>query len=152
MEEKIAFYMLVALMQMQDCLKCSCLQRMQYSLMSSIMPPSLMEYDCVKPSATVTSIEICKVYHIHILLQLSLIIMNLTARGKMHLISPDLEEQLKEADAAGVRVKLIASDGVFSMDGSVAPLPAIVELAEKYGALTFIDECHATGFFGPSGR
>ncbi|CAG0879859.1 unnamed protein product [Darwinula stevensoni] len=64
----------------------------------------------------------------------------------------DLEEQLKAADAAGVRVKLIASDGVFSMDGSVAPLPGIVALAEKYGALTFIDECHATGFFGPSGR
>ncbi|KAI8616150.1 2-amino-3-ketobutyrate coenzyme A ligase [Chytriomyces sp. MP71] len=64
----------------------------------------------------------------------------------------DLEERLKEADAAGARIKLIATDGVFSMDGSVAPLDKICDLADKYGAITFIDECHATGFFGKNGR
>ncbi len=62
----------------------------------------------------------------------------------------DLEAKLQEAQNA--KVKMIVTDGVFSMDGNVAPLPQIVELAEKYGALTFIDECHATGFFGPTGR
>ncbi|XP_046387751.1 2-amino-3-ketobutyrate coenzyme A ligase, mitochondrial [Ischnura elegans] len=62
----------------------------------------------------------------------------------------DLEEKLKEAENA--RTKIIVTDGVFSMDGNVAPLPEIIELARKYGALTFIDECHATGFFGKTGR
>ena len=62
----------------------------------------------------------------------------------------DLEAKLQEGQDA--KVKMIVTDGVFSMDGNVAPLPQIVELAEKYGALTFIDECHATGFFGPTGR
>ena len=47
---------------------------------------------------------------------------------------------------------LIATDGVFSMDGTVAPLKEICDLAEKYNALTFIDECHATGFFGKTGE
>jgi glycine C-acetyltransferase len=61
----------------------------------------------------------------------------------------DLEEKLKTVDA---RIKLIVTDGVFSMDGNVAPLDKIVELAKKYNALTFIDECHATGFFGKTGR
>lgn len=61
----------------------------------------------------------------------------------------DLEEKLKATEA---RVKLIVTDGVFSMDGNIAPLPEIVELAVKYGALTFLDECHATGFFGKTGR
>lgn len=50
------------------------------------------------------------------------------------------------------RLKLIATDGVFSMDGNIAPLKDIVELAGRYNALTFIDECHATGFFGSTGR
>ena len=49
-------------------------------------------------------------------------------------------------------MKLIVTDGVFSMDGNVAPLPAICDLADKYGAMVFIDECHATGFFGATGR
>jgi len=61
----------------------------------------------------------------------------------------DLEEQLKASDA---RLKLIATDGVFSMDGNIAPLARIVELAKKYNALVFVDECHATGFFGATGR
>ncbi|XP_071439544.1 2-amino-3-ketobutyrate coenzyme A ligase, mitochondrial [Hetaerina americana] len=62
----------------------------------------------------------------------------------------DLENKLKEAGNS--RTKIIVTDGVFSMDGNVAPLPDILELAKKYGALTFIDECHATGFFGATGR
>jgi len=64
----------------------------------------------------------------------------------------DLEAKLQEADEAGARMKLIATDGVFSMDGNVAPLDKICDLADKYNALTFIDECHATGFFGKTGR
>jgi glycine C-acetyltransferase len=62
----------------------------------------------------------------------------------------DLEEKLKTAPDA--RLKLIATDGVFSMDGSFAPLPAICDLADKYNALVFVDECHATGFIGDNGR
>ncbi|XP_061395768.1 2-amino-3-ketobutyrate coenzyme A ligase, mitochondrial [Musca vetustissima] len=61
----------------------------------------------------------------------------------------DLENQLKSSTA---RLKLIVTDGVFSMDGNIAPLKEIVALAKKYNALTFIDECHATGFLGKTGR
>lgn len=61
----------------------------------------------------------------------------------------DLEEKLKASDA---RTKLIVTDGVFSMDGNIAPLDEIVRLAKKYNALTFVDDCHATGFFGKTGR
>ncbi|CAG0885653.1 unnamed protein product [Cyprideis torosa] len=64
----------------------------------------------------------------------------------------DLEAKLKEARDGGARRILIASDGVFSMDGNVTPLPDIVVLAEKYSAMVFLDECHATGFFGKTGR
>lgn len=64
----------------------------------------------------------------------------------------DLEKQLQAADAAGCRTKLITTDGVFSMDGFVAPLDKITELAWKYNALVHIDECHATGFVGATGR
>src|SRR4249920_3665398 len=64
----------------------------------------------------------------------------------------DLEAQLKQARADGVRDILITSDGVFSMDGFIAPLDEITALAEKYGALVHIDECHATGFLGATGR
>ena len=67
-----------------------------------------------------------------------------------HMDMKHLEGLLQEAE--GCRTKLIATDGVFSMDGDLAPLPKIVELANKYDALTFIDECHATGFFGEHGR
>jgi len=62
----------------------------------------------------------------------------------------DLEAKLKEAKDA--RTRLIVTDGVFSMDGNVAPLPEILALAREYDAATFIDECHATGFLGPTGR
>ena len=64
----------------------------------------------------------------------------------------DLEAQLQAADAAGCRTKLITTDGVFSMDGSIAPLDRITALAQQYGALVHIDECHATGFLGQTGR
>ncbi len=64
----------------------------------------------------------------------------------------ELEGQLKAADAAGCAIKMITSDGVFSMDGTIAPLDAITALAEKYDALVHIDECHATGFLGATGR
>jgi glycine C-acetyltransferase len=62
----------------------------------------------------------------------------------------DLEAKLKEA--GGARFRLIATDGCFSMDGTIANLEAIVELAEKYNALTMIDDAHATGFLGKTGR
>jgi len=64
----------------------------------------------------------------------------------------DLEKQLQAADAAGCRTRLITTDGVFSMDGFIAPLDEITALAAKYGALVHIDECHATGFLGATGR
>jgi glycine C-acetyltransferase len=64
----------------------------------------------------------------------------------------DLEKQLQAADAAGARTKLITSDGSFSMDGFIAPLDQITALAEKYNAMVHIDECHATGFLGATGR
>ena len=62
----------------------------------------------------------------------------------------DLEERLKAT--AGKRLRMIVTDGVFSMDGTVAPLREIVALAAKYDASIFVDECHATGFFGKTGR
>ena len=64
----------------------------------------------------------------------------------------DLEAQLQAADAAGARFKLITTDGVFSMDGYIARLDAICDLAERYGALVHFDDCHATGFVGATGR
>ena len=63
----------------------------------------------------------------------------------------DLEMQLVQARADGARHVLIATDGVFSMDGTLANLPAITALAAKYGALTMVDDCHATGLMGPNG-
>ena len=67
-----------------------------------------------------------------------------------HRDTADLEKKLQ--DSMSSRLRLIATDGVFSMDGTVAPLPDILELARKYNALTFVDDCHATGFFGRTGR
>jgi glycine C-acetyltransferase len=64
----------------------------------------------------------------------------------------DLENQLKKAIEAGHRFKLIVTDGVFSMDGLVAPLDKICDLADKYDALVMVDECHATGFIGATGK
>lgn len=63
----------------------------------------------------------------------------------------DLEAQLIRAQSDGARFIMIATDGVFSMDGQLANLPAIVALAERYGALVMVDDCHATGFMGPDG-
>ncbi|MBO6605257.1 glycine C-acetyltransferase [Psychroserpens sp.] len=64
----------------------------------------------------------------------------------------DLEKQLISANENGARFKIIVTDGVFSMDGLVAPLDEICDLADKYDALVMIDECHATGFIGDTGR
>ena len=64
----------------------------------------------------------------------------------------DLEARLREADAAKARFKLIVTDGVFSMDGFIAPLGEICDLADKYGALVMIDDSHAVGFMGRTGR
>jgi len=64
----------------------------------------------------------------------------------------DLETQLKAADAAGARHKLIVTDGVFSMDGYIANLKGICDLADKYDALVMVDDCHAHGFMGANGR
>lgn len=63
-----------------------------------------------------------------------------------------LEKQLQEANAKGARFKIIVTDGVFSMDGLVAPLDKICDLADKYDALVLVDECHAAGFIGKTGR
>ena len=63
----------------------------------------------------------------------------------------DLEKQLQQANADGARFKIVVTDGVFSMDGLVAPLDRICDLAEKYDALVMIDEAHATGFIGENG-
>jgi glycine C-acetyltransferase len=64
----------------------------------------------------------------------------------------DLEAQLKKADAEGARLKLIVTDGVFSMDGIIADLKSICDLAEKYGAMVAVDDSHATGFVGKNGK
>ena len=64
----------------------------------------------------------------------------------------DLEKQLQDATAAGKRHKVIVTDGVFSMDGTIAQLDKICDLADQYGALVMIDECHASGFMGATGR
>ncbi|MFX1738010.1 glycine C-acetyltransferase [Paraburkholderia sp. A1RI_3L] len=64
----------------------------------------------------------------------------------------DLEAKLREADAAGARFKLIATDGVFSMDGIIANLAGICDLADQYGALVMVDDSHAVGFIGEHGR
>lgn len=71
------------------------------------------------------------------------------ATGKM---AKGLERCLKEANEQGVRFKVIATDGVFSMDGDIAPLKDICDLAEKYDALVMVDDSHATGFIGKTGR
>ena len=70
------------------------------------------------------------------------------ANGDMN----ELEDALKKANAEGAKLKLIATDGVFSMDGYLADLTSIAALAERYGASVMVDDCHATGFIGPQGR
>ena len=64
----------------------------------------------------------------------------------------ELEERLKQARAEGARQIIIATDGAFSMDGYIARLKDVAKLAEAYGALVMVDDCHATGFLGPKGR
>ncbi|MBN2412104.1 glycine C-acetyltransferase [candidate division KSB1 bacterium] len=67
-----------------------------------------------------------------------------------HCDMPDLENKLKET--SGLKYRVIATDGVFSMDGDIAPLQKICDLAERYDALVMVDDCHATGFMGKTGR
>jgi glycine C-acetyltransferase len=64
----------------------------------------------------------------------------------------DLEVQLKQADADGARFKIVVTDGVFSMDGSIANVKGVCDLAEKYQAMVMVDDSHATGFVGKTGR
>lgn len=64
----------------------------------------------------------------------------------------ELEQQLRQARSDGAGTLMIATDGVFSMDGHMAPLPEITALARRYDALVMVDDCHATGFVGPGGR
>ena len=70
----------------------------------------------------------------------------------LHNDMADLEAQLKAADEKGSKNKIIVTDGVFSMDGTIAQLDKICDLADKYGALVMTDECHSTGFMGKTGR
>ena len=69
-----------------------------------------------------------------------------------HMDVKDLEAQLQTPEAKAARIRLIATDGVFSMDGDIAPLPQIVEIAERNDACIFLDDAHATGVIGPAGR
>ena len=64
----------------------------------------------------------------------------------------DLEKQLQDAKAAGARQIMVVTDGAFSMDGTIAQLDKICDLADKYEALVMTDECHSTGFLGKTGR
>jgi glycine C-acetyltransferase len=64
----------------------------------------------------------------------------------------DLEARLREADAAGARFKMVVSDGVFSMDGTIAPLGRICEVAARFDAIVMVDDSHGVGFMGPGGR
>ncbi|MEO0331441.1 MAG: glycine C-acetyltransferase, partial [Bacteroidota bacterium] len=70
----------------------------------------------------------------------------------LHNNMADLEKRLQEADSMGARHKIIVTDGVFSMDGTIAQLDKICDLADKYRALVMTDECHSTGFMGKTGR
>lgn len=69
-----------------------------------------------------------------------------------HMDMAHLEDILKECAGKGTRHRMIVTDGVFSMDGDIAPLKEICDLAERYDAQVFVDECHATGFLGKTGR
>ncbi len=64
----------------------------------------------------------------------------------------ELEDRLREANRDGARLKLVVTDGIFSMDGHIARLPEICDLAERYGAVVMVDDCHATGHLGATGR
>jgi glycine C-acetyltransferase len=74
------------------------------------------------------------------------------AKAYPHNNIDQLEKWLEESDSAGYRVRIIATDGVFSMEGDTAPLDRIVQLAAKHGALLFVDESHSTGVLGATGR
>ena len=69
-----------------------------------------------------------------------------------HMDMKDLEDKLKEAEDKGAKSKVIVTDGVFSMDGDIAPLEKVCQLADKYQSLVMVDECHGSGFLGKKGR
>ena len=97
-------------------------------------PEDAVISDALNHASIIDGIRLCKAQRLRY------------ANGDME----DLEKQLK--DAAGARFRLIATDGVFSMDGTIAPLQEICDLAEKYDALVMVDDSHAAGFMGENGR
>lgn len=136
---KIPFYMHLVSTQMPVFSKWFSRQTMLYSPMNWIMRRSLMAFGCARRRSNAIYTETWRV-------SFAYVFQRIDADWLWHL---DLEEKLKSTDA---RVKLIVTDGVFSMDGNVAPLKEICDLADKHNALVFVDECHATGFFGKTGR
>jgi glycine C-acetyltransferase len=106
-----------------------------------VFEPLLNEQDCIisdslNHASIIDGVRLCKAARYRY------------ENNNMH----DLEQQLIKATAAGARFKLIVTDGVFSMDGLVAPLDKICDLADQYDALVMVDECHATGFLGATGK
>lgn len=97
-------------------------------------PEDVVISDALNHASIIDGVRLCKAHR----------------RIYQHSDLDSLEEQLKASSDA--RVKLIATDGVFSMHGDLAPLPGICDLADKYEAMVMIDECHATGFIGKTGR
>ena len=97
-------------------------------------PEDLIISDALNHASIIDGIRLCKAQR----------------RVYQHGDMSDLETKLK--DSSGARHRMIATDGAFSMHGDLAPLPQICELAERYDALVMVDDSHATGFFGPSGR
>lgn len=104
-----------------------------------------MEFDYAKLVNIVTNIAIWLESIFIFILQSKCRIQNL-----LNYLFVDLEQLLQKEYNA--RLRLIATDGVFSMDGNVTPLDEICALSEKYNAIVFVDDCHATGFFGQNGR
>lgn len=120
---------------MEDCI----LYAAAFDANGGIFEPSLLEQDAIisdelNHASIIDGIRLCKAQRF---------------RYK-HNDMNDLEEKLKEASSA--RRKMIVTDGVFSMDGTIAQLDKICDLADKYNAMVMIDECHATGFMGKTGR
>jgi glycine C-acetyltransferase len=97
-------------------------------------PEDVVVSDALNHASIIDGIRLCK------------------AQRKIYQHSDMAELEARLEEASGTRIRLIATDGVFSMHGDLARLPEICDLAEKYGAMVMIDECHATGFVGPRGR
>lgn len=121
-----------------------------------LKPEDAVFSDELNHASIIDGIRLCKAkkyrYYVEInsKMTISKIFLNFSSCRYKHRDMADLERQLKESSTSGLRV--IATDGIFSMDGTIAPLPDIIELAKKYNAVTFVDDCHATGLFGKTGR